>query len=266
MYCTKCGKQLEDGEICVCTAQQPVAQPTAQPVEIPPQPPKRKMTKGKITAIIVISAVASFIVFLGIGFLIGNFLATAGGSGILKQIDAKYPDKDFIVESDDTVSHGTLTGDVYRNDWLNLQLKCPEGFTEADKSLYEEYTIEDSECVIYFIAEDGDEISVAIGDGTYTTPKEYAAYYHASLIPILETQYADAYGEEVEMKNIFDSVTVGGIEYLVSATCADHEESVVYCMLCALVGDQLVEITIVTDTLDECTALINALQSLALQI
>ena len=266
MYCTKCGKKLEDGEICVCTAQQPVTQPISQPVEVSPQPQKRRMTKGKITAIIVISAVVSFIVFLGIGFLIGDFLATAGGSEILEQIDAKYPDKDFISESNDTVSHGTITDNVYRNDWLNLQLKCPEGFTEADDDLYEEYTMEDSECVVYFIAEDGDEISIAIGDGAHTAPKEYSAYYHASLIPILEGQYSDAYGEDVEMKNIFDSVTVGGIEYLVSATYADHEESVVYCMLCAQVGDQLVEITIVTDTLDECTALINTLQGLAVQI
>lgn len=266
MYCTHCGKQLEDGEICACTAQQPVAQPTAQPVETPAQPKKKRMTKGKITAIIVVSAIVSFVVFLGIGFLIGDFLASAGGSEILEQIEAEYPDKDFIEENNDAVSYGTYVLGEYRNDWLNLQLKCPEGFAEADEAMYEEYTIEDSKCVIYFIAEDGDEISISIGDGTYTTPKEYAAYYHASLIPILENQYSTAYGETVEMKNIFDSVTVGGIEYLVSATYADHKESIVYCMLCAQVGDQLVEITIVTDTLNECTALINALKGISVQV
>ncbi len=266
MYCTKCGKELSDGEVCNCTAQQTVTQPTAQPVEVPPQSNKRRMTKGKITAIIVISAVVSFIIAFGVVYLISDFFA-ADGTEYLEQIESKFPDEDFIEDSDSAVSHGTLTSNTYRNDWLNLRLDCPEGFVEADSELYEEYHTEDSECVLYFIADDGDEISISIGDGTYTTPKEYTAYYHASLVPILESQYNEAGEQDFEIKNIFDSVTVGNKKYLVSATHIDSNRAdVVYCMLCTQLGDQLVEITIITDTLDECTSLINALQGLTVQV
>ncbi len=264
MYCENCGKQLNEGEICACGMQQPVysAQPLAK---------SKKMSTGKKVAIGIICFVLAFSLAFAAAFTIGFFAGNGilgGGKEITKQLDEKFPDNNFTTENSGLLfTNGAFDSDrkIYKNEWLNLQLTCPDGFEEADAELYDEYAVEDSECVAYFIAEDGDEITIGIGDGSDTEPKEYTAYYHASMETYLRNEYLQIYSEEylkdLEFKNIFDKVTIGGRDYLLSVTYTQYEENVdiVYCMLCLKLDNKFVEIDIITDTLDECTALINSL-------
>ncbi|MBQ5823196.1 MAG: hypothetical protein IIW48_00140 [Clostridia bacterium] len=261
MYCEQCGRELNEGELCNCKEQQSVC--VAEPV-----PPKKRMTKGKIIAIIAASAVVSFALWFGVSYFVTNYIFSFN-SDLLIEIEEKYPDEDFIAESGVMFTNGVCVNGVYRNDWLGLQLACPEGYEEVDEQGRAEYDTEDSKCVVYFMAEDGDEISIGIGDGTYTSPKNYAAYYHTNMQTWLEDQYLSVYNEtymqQIEIKNVVNSFAVGGRDYLVSATYATHAtdgDLIVYCLLCTQLDDQLVEILIVTDTLDECTALINRLQGI----
>ncbi len=259
MYCEKCGRELREGELCNCV-QQPVD--TVQPQ---PAPAKKKMTKGKIIAIIVASAVVSFALWFGISYFVTNYIFSFN-SDLLIEIEEKYPDEDFIAESGVMFTNGVCVNGVYKNDWLNLQLACPEGYAEVDEQGRAEYDTEDSKCVVYFMAEDGDEISIGIGDGSYTSPKDYSSYYHSYMKSFLDDQYFEVYNEtylqQIEVKNLVNSYTLGGRDYLVTATYATHAtdgDLIVYCLLCTQLDGKLVEILIVTDTLDECTALINQL-------
>ncbi len=261
MYCEQCGRELSEGELCNCKEQQPVY--VAEPM-----PAKKRMTKGKIIAIIVASAVVSFALWFGISYFVTNYIFSFN-SDLLVEIEEKYPDEDFIAESGAVFTNGECVNGVYKNTWLNLQLACPEGYTEVDEISRAEYDTEDAKCVVYFLAEDGDEISIGIGDGTYTAPKNYAAYYHTSMKSWLEEEYFTVYNEtymqQIEIKNVVNSFAVGGREYLVTATYATHAtdgDLIVYCLLCTQLDDQLVEILIITDTLDECTALINQLHGI----
>lgn len=71
--------------------------------------------------------------------------------------DLKDDEKDTV--GDGSVkggyTKGTFDGSVYVNDWANIKLALPEGFSNASQDLYSASENENTDCGLYFMANDG---------------------------------------------------------------------------------------------------------------
>lgn len=165
--CKSCGSDVpNDANFCqVCggadfvannqTPNQPVFDQTWQP-PVPQDQPKKKKT-GLVIGIIA----AVLVVLAGVGML-------AEKVSIQEQdeFDAGYDlGHDFDIHSDTNYnpeeaseklyySKGTFDGSVYVNNWADIKFELPQGYSNADLATYNAAEDSNTECGIYFWADD----------------------------------------------------------------------------------------------------------------
>lgn len=127
--------------------QSPVGQAWQPPA---PQSKPRKKKTGLIIGIV--AAVVAVAVIATIGVVSEKKLKDKGYG---------YYDSDIGASSGSSngssvgYTKGTFDGSVYVNDWADIKLEVPEGFSNADSSIYS--TVESStvECGVYLVSDDG---------------------------------------------------------------------------------------------------------------
>ncbi len=166
-----------------------------------------------IIGIVFFNIVISFIVF-GISFF-GRFNAISDNEYYYDNDADELYDK-YTHESDYEYDLGSVSDNVYTNDWANISIPIPDGFSEIDEDDYEYYSYDDEDCA--FMAEDESASYVAL----YTSDEDWLDSY--STAKLLET-IADSYAERFDEMDIdYDQTTnydakIAGANYL----CTDFE-------------------------------------------
>lgn len=157
--------------------QQPANQNWQQPVNTNPQPPMNQgwqqpmpqnKPKKKNTGLII-GIIAGVVVLLAIIGAVAEkaFQSQDYGNDYDYSYNDDYSsdsDYDFSLNSSEESSSyveekvdytkGTFDGAVYTNDWANIKLNLPEGFSNADAATYAGSENASTDCGAYFIADD----------------------------------------------------------------------------------------------------------------
>ncbi len=236
--CIKCNQRVEaDAKFCpFCgssefQAMQPEntgAQPSpgyvqpqppvgGQPWQPPvPQNPPRKKKTGLIVGIVA----AVLLVLAGIGFTAEKLLQKqeyddndgndGGYSFQIGESSSRASDSSAETSEKADYSKGVFDGSVYVNEWADIQFALPEGFSNADAATYSSAESENTECGVYYQADD-------------TMSLVYIAYEKLPEFPVYdEEDYLDAAMgtlksvsglSYINIPDTYSTATIGGYAY-----------------------------------------------------
>lgn len=138
--------------------QQPPINQTWQP-PVPQNQPKKKKTGliiGIVAAVLIVLAIIGMVAEKafqeqGYGDNTGNngdYNFNIGeSSGTTNNDSEEIPEKLYY-------SEGTFDGSVYENKWADIKFALPEGFSDADAATYAAAENSNTECGMYFMADD----------------------------------------------------------------------------------------------------------------
>lgn len=193
--------------------QQPSSNQTWQP-PVPQNRPKKKKT-GLIIGIIA----AVLIVLAGIGFVAEKvFQDQEYSDNIGNDGDYSYN----FDESNNTInnnyeetpeklyySKGTFDGTVYENKWADIKFILPEGFSDADLATYSAAENSNTECGMYFMADDTMSLIYICYEKLPTFPVYDEEKYLDSVMKSLENVSGITY----KIPNSYSTATIGGYAY-----------------------------------------------------
>lgn len=271
MYCGHCGKELAEGEICLCeimgTEETPAAQNDMENVYSytypPAQPPenKKKTTLKTALAAVLIGA----LIFSGAAFGF-SVMKKAISESLESTTDAADSQSSFdeingdfeIASSGIEYTKGEVIGNTYSNEWANLQTELDGRFAEGTQEDYDFYENLLYDCGAYFIAgDDGDEVCVVFYNAGDLTVKEYAEEaseaWEISADDYYRETFSDSYIEKITYERQYDSVEIAGEKYFAVHLIIkfDGEINSIYSDFCAEKDGRIINISIVSDSVGE---------------
>lgn len=258
MYCKNCGKQLDEGEVCLCEILG----------EDEPKKGSKKMTPWKKILVGVIAGVISFTLT---SFVIPAIFEKLSEKDTPENSEVNIfegIEGDFILASSDTeYTKGTVNGNTYSNPWLNLKFTVDSRFANGTEEDYESYESLLYDCGAYFIADDdGDDFSVLFYDAGSTTVIEYAEecidIWENSARQAAEEMYSDTFVQSITYRREARVVEIAGEEYLgvflIEETADDY--AVVYGDFCAMKDERIIDISFSADSVEEAVALVHSFE------
>lgn len=192
--------------------QQPPVNQTWQP-PAPQNKPKKKKTG------LIIGIVAALIVLAVIGVIAEKTLQNQGyGDNIGNNGDYGYNIGESNGNTDNSFgeneeklyySKGNFDGSVYENKWADIKFTLPAGFSDADSSTYMAAENSNTECGMYFMADD-------------TMGLIYICYEKLPTFPVYdEEEYLDSAMKSLEnisgvtykTPDTYSTATIGGYAY-----------------------------------------------------
>ncbi len=189
-----------------------IQQPTQNQAWQPPVPQKQPKKTGLVIGIIA----AIIVVLAGIGIIAEKALQDEeqeyGGLDYDFSIDEDIlsDDYDSYEESEKKYyTKGTFDGSIYTNDWADIKFVLPEGFSDADLATYSAAENSNTECGMYFIADD-------------TMSLIYISYEKLPTFPVYdEEEYLDAAmkslqnvsGVTYKTPDTYTKATISGYDY-----------------------------------------------------
>lgn len=184
------------------------------------QPPvTQNQPKKKKTGLVIGIIAAVLIVLAAIGFIAEKTFQDQGyGDNTGNNGDYNYDigDSDEITNNNsyDTpekvyYSKGTFDGTVYENKWADIKFALPEGFSDADLATYLSAENSNTECGMYFMADD-------------TMGLIYICYEKLPTFPVYdEEEYLDIAMQSLQnvsditykTPNTYTTATIGGYAY-----------------------------------------------------
>ena len=180
-----------------------------QPANSPWQPPTTQQKPKKKKACMIIGIIAAMVLLAGIGFVAKRAFKDQGNGDLSNDdynIDASSseepPEKLYY-------SKGTFDGWVYENKWADIKFALPEGFSDADLAAYSAAESSNTECGMFFMADD-------------TTSLIYICYEKLPIFPVYdEEEYLDsamkslqnASGVTYKIPESYTTKTIGGYSY-----------------------------------------------------
>lgn len=197
-------------------------QPTWQP-PVPQNQPKKKKTGmiiGIVAAVLIVLAAIGAIAektFQNQGY--GDNSASSSNGGYNFNIGGtnnSSNDGESHSESTKTeYTKGTFDGSVYVNEWADIQLTLPSGFSNADSTLYESSENSTTDCGAYFISDDTMSLIYICYEKLPSYPKYDEKGYLDSAMQALDSSPS---GITYQTTNNYTSTTIGGYSFL-SAEC-----------------------------------------------
>lgn len=260
MYCSNCGKKLDDGEVCICEILGENPNPEAN------KPENKKSSQRKIIVAIIAGVIACIISFLAVSVAVFVMYEKANEKNVDETSDVDIFEGiqgDFVLEPSDTqYSKGKVSGNTYSNQWADLTVTLAPRFTEGTKEDYEEYSSILYDCGAYFVADDdGDDVSVLFYDAGNTTVREYAEesldIWENSANEMVGEIYSESFAKGITFRREARSVQIAGESYLAVFLIAETEGDalLVYGDFCAKKDGRIIDIGFSADSIEECLEL-----------
>lgn len=260
MYCSNCGKKLDDGEVCICEILGENPNPEAN------KPQNKNSSQRKIIVAIIAGVIACIISFLAVSVAVFVMYEKANEKNVAETSDVDIFEGiqgDFILEPSDTqYSKGKVSGNTYSNQWADLTVTLAPRFTEGTKEDYEEYSSILYDCGAYFVADDdGDDVSVLFYDAGNTTVREYAEesldIWENSANEMVREIYSESFAKGITFRREARSVQIAGESYLAVFLIAETEGDalLVYGDFCAKKDGRIIDIGFSADSIEECLEL-----------
>ena len=192
--------------------QQPNYQQWQQPV--PTQPPKKKKT-GMIVAIVA----AVLIVLAIIGSVAEKAFQNQGyGNGDTDTEVSTPTDTSSYSEPAVKPSYtkGTFDGKVYENEWADMKLVLPSGFSNASETDYSSYENDVTDCGAYFWADDTLSAITVCFEKLPTLSNYSESEYMDLLMNGLKAQAALV---NYNVADVYDNITIANASYT-KAVCS----------------------------------------------
>lgn len=180
-----------------------------------PQKRPKKSNKGLIIAIIVVV----LLVLAGIGSIAEKVFQSQGygqrsdtilGSDF-DNSDNVSPENNYIQSSDVEYTKGEFDGTTYINEWADIKLVLPAGFSNADSSTYSAAENSTTDCGVYFMADDTMSLIYICYEKLPTFPEYDEESYLDSAMNAMESQ-APA-GITYETTGVYTTTTIAGYAY-----------------------------------------------------
>ena len=220
--CKFCGSNVpNDAKFCqVCggadfvinnqTPNQPNYNQTWQP-PVPQNQPKKKKT-GLVIGIIA----AVLIVLAGIGMLAEKAFQEQGyGDNTGNNGDYNYNiGGDTNNNSEETpeklyYSKGTFDGSVYVNKWADIKFELPQGYSNADLATYNTAENSNTECGMYFMADD----TMGLIYICYEKLPSFPVYDEEKYLDSAMKSLQNVSGVTYEIPNTYTTANIGGYAY-----------------------------------------------------
>ncbi len=177
----------------------------------PPVPPNKPAKKK--TGLFVGIVVAILIVLAGIGMVAEKVFQKQGYSGNSGN-NSSYNNNVNDNSSDDRpdklyYSKGNFDGSVYINEWADIKFALPDGFSNADQATYSAAETSNTECGVYFIADDTMSLIYICYEKLPTFPIYDEEDYLDSAMKSLESVSGVAY----KIPETYSTATIGGYTY-----------------------------------------------------
>ena len=268
MYCSVCGRKLQEGEVCLCTITDDFSEKRdsvscgSDRTQFPDEQADKKAKRKSQWKRLLISVVISFV------FCLSSIIIPEVVRELRKSNAPQNPEinvlegieGDFILESSDAeYTKGTVNGNTYSNPWANFKVNFDTRFEEGTEEDYYDHESLLYDCGACFIADDdGDEIAILFYDAGNTTVTEYVEESFEVWQNTAETTFEETYSEDFISKITYrrdaKEVELAGEKYLASFLIAEveGEEFITYCDICAKKDGRIIDIIIAADNVDEC--------------
>lgn len=192
------------------------SQQTWQQPQVPLNQPKKKKT-GMIIGIVA----AGLIVLAGIGLVAEKVLQEQGYGNDDDDYNGGYNfslDDDYSNDSDDTSSEsinnieytkGTFDGVTYVNEWADIKLSLPEGFSNADSATYSAAESSNTECGAYFMADD----TMSLIYICYEKLPSFPVYDEEDYLDSAMNSLKNISGVTYEVDDVYSTTNIAGYAY-----------------------------------------------------
>lgn len=173
----------------------------------PPVPQNQPKKKKKVLVLGVVVAV--IIVIAGLGGLAEKIFQSQGYGK--SAVNNGYSDDRDLNNTEVSYSKGTFDGTVYVNDWADIKLELPDGFSNASSDYYNASENSTTECGMYFVSDDVKRLVYIC----YERLPSFASYNEEEYLDLfLKSLKNDTSGSSYEISDTYSTAIVGGYSYL----------------------------------------------------
>lgn len=258
MYCKNCGKELEDGEICLCEFLDE-EQPRKSEKKMPPW---KKILIGVIAGLVSFT-LTSFVIPAIVDKIFEDKPSDTAQTDVFEGIEG-----DFVIASSDTeYTKGVVKGNTYSNPWMNVKFTVDSRFAEGTEEDYDSYETLLYDCGAYFYADDnGDDIGVVFYDAGSTTVMEYAEecleIWEQSVRDTADEIYSAAVAKSITYRREARVVEIAGEEYLGVFLIEEFPDNfaIVYGDFCAMKDGRIIDISFTADSVEDMLSLVQTFE------
>lgn len=192
--------------------QQPPVNQTWQP-PVPQNQPKKKKTGliiGIVAAVLIVLAVIGMVAEKA--FQDQGYGDNTGNNGDYSYNNGESNgNTDSSIENEEKLyySKGSFDGSVYENKWADIKFTLPEGFSDADTATYMAAENSNTECGMYFMADDTMGLIYICYEKLPTFPVYDEEEYLDSAMKSLE----NVSGVTYKIPDTYSTATIGGYAY-----------------------------------------------------
>ena len=171
-----------------------------QQSSIPQKQPKKKKT-GLIVGIVI-----ALFLLVGIGAIAEKTFQKQGYGNTGYNNSEASSFRSEKTPDNIQYSKGTFDGSVYINEWADIQLALPEGFSNADAEMYSSVEDSSTDCGVFFLADDTNSLIFVCFEELPTFPVYFEKEY---LDSVLKTSGSTS----DQLPESYSTVNIGGYSY-----------------------------------------------------
>ncbi len=258
--CPNCGEtaHLEIQNIAVLNDEVNKGQSEPLPLPIPQPTETKKSLKKWQTVLIAITGILVIIIIS-----VTNTLRDYNEKQkIDDEFDAAFGDladdlEDFADDSNDVAyTKGIFENNIYTNEWANIKLTAPEGYTEGNSVNYDSFSDGGTtECGLYLISPQYEMYAITFVDISSQKYVDENIFLSQLSVGILQQNIENV---EYTIPEKFEDITIAGENYVVAHYKATtFGVGVVQSYYVRKIGDRLCSIVIINSTKEENNALVS---------
>lgn len=172
------------------------------------QPMPQNQPKKKNVGLIIGVVAAVLIVLAGIDAA-AEKLFQEQGYGVYDDAGDDFNASNDVISNSKAYTEGTFDGAVYTNEWADIQFALPEGFSDADAATYSAAENANTDCGLYFIADD----TMGLIYVCFEKLPAFPTYDEESYMDVLMDSLSSLTQLTYTVPDTYTTATVGGYAY-----------------------------------------------------